>query len=81
MGIDSMVEAWTDRLHDAAFSTAPQFIKCTWCDNYLHEEDVSWVVPDYVKTLDCGFCSQECLDEWFEDSGWEIKEEYEANNE
>ena len=73
--IDYMVDQWTDLLHDQAYSTKEEFIPCTWCDNYLNDEKTSWIVPDYLKKLDCGFCSQECFDDWKEYCHWQVEEQ------
>jgi len=69
-----MVDRWESRLFAAAYEQ-PVFIKCSWCDEELQENDYRWV--EHPQNNDKCFCSDSCLDECLDEEKWEKEQENE----
>lgn len=74
MCIDSIVEAWTEGLHQSVYSTAPHILSCSYCEEKASENWGYWIFVDYSDKHQ--FCSEYCLSNWYEDEGRELEEDY-----
>ena len=65
--VDTVYEAETERLHDEAFSTAPQYITCDQCGDEFLDDD--WYSSKFYK--DKVFCSKYCAKKFDDENNFE----------
>jgi hypothetical protein len=67
--IDTIVEAWTDRLYDACFRNKNFYEICSECGNVFDYNYDEASMTKYNKKL--LFCCEGCRDDWEKENSWD----------
>jgi hypothetical protein len=65
MNIDSMVEAWTDQLHDEYYRDDFEVLECDYCQEEKNIDSEEWTQSPFDKSIN--LCCEDCKDDFEHD--------------